>query len=150
MLSDYFLKYVIACFLTGATFWATASGLVYLTPVGKSESLDGGRMWDRETLLPSSLGRILTNKQGRFLGEWADVWVVLWWVSSPHIKKVSVHLHVFGLLCKCAWASVGFLLFPLIVLNTCSCRHSKSLLGVSVCPVMNWTCVFLLLTEGPR
>lgn len=36
------------------------------------------KVWDRETPLGSSLGRILTNKDARFLQEWVGVWVVLW------------------------------------------------------------------------
>lgn len=93
------------------------------------------RMWDRETLLRSSLGRILTNKDvfrenGRLCGCLGGAVVSK---LTAHQEGLSSSPRFFGPLGKFAWACVGFLLFPPTVLKTCTLGDSKSLPGVSVC-----------------
>lgn len=79
----------------GVTFsppvWVTLC--IHPTTVWKSRGLDGSRMWHREALLCPGPSRMLKNQQWRKFCRRMDgcvgVWVVLWWVSSPHIKNVS-------------------------------------------------------------
>lgn len=94
--------------------------------------------WQHRETLPRWNSYKPTRMLSWRMGVCVGAWVVLWWVSSPHIKKDSVQLQAFGLLCEFAWACVGFLLFPPTGRISCTLGDSKSLLSVSVC-VLRWT-----------